>query len=110
MIKHLKPSLILLIPLLAVLVASCNDDVVEPQAPTIVSISPEEAAPGTQIIIAGTNLEDASVVRFGSVETTIFDAHETAITVDVPADAVPGSQDLTVTTPGGSVTRLFTVL
>lgn len=110
MIKLFKPYLLLFIPVLALLLVSCKDDVVEQSPPTITSVSPNQAMPDEQVIINGTNLGDASSVMFGSVEASSFDARDLSITVIVPTNATTGNQNITVTTPGGTATTPFTVL
>lgn len=110
MIKLFKPSLLFLLPIFVILFVSCQDDVVEQSPPTITAVSPDEAFPDEQVIISGTNLEDASSVMFGSVEASSFDANELSITVIVPTSAATGNQNITVTTPGGTATIPFTVL
>lgn len=110
MFKLFKPYLLFLIPVLAVLAVGCKDDVVDQDPPTITSVSPVEASPGEQVIISGTNLGDASSVMFGSVEASSFDANELSITAIVPTNAIAGSQNITVTTPGGTAITTFTVL
>ena len=108
--KLFKFYLLLLIPVLSILAVSCDDEVVEIPEPTITSVSPNEALPGAGVTITGTNLADASSVTFGGVAASSFDANATSITVTVPATTPTGSQNIAVTTPGGTATTTFTVL
>jgi hypothetical protein len=113
--KLFKLLMFLAIPLMMGMVVSCNDDDGEvlPQAPTITSVTPAEALPGTTVIISGTNLENVSSVQFGGMDATGFNpANNTAtsISATVPMGIAAGTQTLTVTSPGGSDTFSFTVL
>ncbi|SJZ63166.1 FG-GAP-like repeat-containing protein [Sediminibacterium ginsengisoli] len=69
--------------------------------PTITSITPAKAAPGTSIVIAGTNfnvLTTGNVVYFGAVRATVTSAGATSLTVTVPAGASYGPVTVTHTT------------
>ena len=73
-------------------------------APTITGISPTSGptAGGTSVVITGTNLLDATAVRFGSTSATGYTVNSaTQITATSPALSV-STVDITVTTPGGT--------
>ena len=74
-------------------------------APTITSFNPPSgtSAGGTTVTITGTNLANASAVRFGSTAGTVTANTATSITVKSPAGAVSSAGvALTVITPGGT--------
>ncbi len=114
--KLFKLFMFLAIPLMSVMVIGCSDDDaddVQPQAPSITSVTPSQALPGTVVTISGTNLEDVTSVRFGSMDAAGFNSANntaTSITATVPAGIAAGAQNITVTSPGGSDTFNFTVL
>jgi hypothetical protein len=111
--KLFKFFMFLSIPLLSLLAVSCDDDEVvddEPASPTITSVSPEEGLPGTAVTITGTDLDNATAIRFGNFEATITNNTATSITTAVPDDATAGSQQISVTTAGRNGTHAFTVL
>ncbi len=74
--------------------------------PKVVSVRPASGpvVGGTKVTITGTGLESASAVLFGSVPASRFAASAagTSIVATAPAEA-PGAVNLTVTTPGGTV-------
>ncbi|MGY2891886.1 flagellar basal body rod protein FlgF [Bradyrhizobium sp. USDA 4524] len=72
-------------------------------APTVTSLSPTSGpeAGGTVVTIAGTNLANASAVTFGTSAARITANSATSLTVTSPAGS--GVVDVTVTTPGGTV-------
>ncbi len=75
-------------------------------APTISSIfaNSGSTAGGNTVTIDGTNLESASSVTFGGTAATIaYNATTGKLQPTVPAH-IAGTVDVTVTTPGGSVT------
>ncbi len=85
---------------------SANDQFTYIAAPTVSNISPSAgpAAGGTEVIITGTNLMGASVVKFGSMNATSFTVDSaTQITATSPAGTA-GTVDITVTTAGGTST------
>lgn len=68
--------------------------------PVITALSPNPAAPGTTILISGTNLAGATGVMFGNVPATSFVVNPNGtISAVVPAGAGPY---VTVTTPQGT--------
>lgn len=68
--------------------------------PTISSLTPAIGPAGKKVSIAGTFFEDASKVKFGEGETTVFEVKNAAlIEATVPATATTGK--VSVTTPGG---------
>jgi uncharacterized protein YhjY with autotransporter beta-barrel domain len=77
-----------------------------PPAPTVTSISPNSGpeAGGTAIIITGTNLGGATDVSFGGVTAAFVIDTSSQITAVAPAGSA-GAVDVSVTTPGGTVTQ-----
>jgi IPT/TIG domain-containing protein len=78
-------------------------------APTITSFSPTTGAVGTTVTIYGTDLKDATAVRFNGTSATFATNGFTKITTQVPAGATTGP--ISVTTPEGTATSpsVFTV-
>jgi large repetitive protein len=70
--------------------------------PTITSFSPTSGPVGTEVTITGTNLDNATAVRFGGVSATITSHTATQVVATVPVGALTGP--ITVTTPGGTAT------
>lgn len=73
------------------------------QAPTVTAVSPigGSTAGGTSVTITGTNLSDATAVKFGSTSATSFTVtSSTSITATAPAGT--GTVDVTVTTADGT--------
>jgi hypothetical protein len=73
-------------------------------APTITGVSPAEgtAAGGTPVTIAGTNLENAIAVDFGSVAVTSFVSDSNGQIVLLSPAGTAGTVDVTATTLGGT--------
>ncbi|WP_111619789.1 IPT/TIG domain-containing protein [Paenibacillus pabuli] len=74
--------------------------------PTITSMSPTSGPTtgGTTVTLTGTNLTDATAVKFGATEATSYTVNSaTQITATAPAGSA-GTVDVTVTTPGGTST------
>jgi len=76
-----------------------------PPAPTLTSISPTSGSTtgGTSVTITGTNFATTpgdNTVDFGTVAATVTAASATSLTVTAPAGT--GTQDVTVTTAGGT--------
>jgi hypothetical protein len=113
--------------LLAMMLASILSGLARAQgpAPTITSISPSSGQRGTAITITGSNLQGATVTWFASgasgapssaIAATV-NPNGTTILLNVPnggstsngLTAAGGPNRITVTTSGGSVTKLFTV-
>jgi RHS repeat-associated protein len=71
--------------------------------PTISSVSPASgpSAGGSTVVITGANLSAASAVDVGTTPATILSDVANQIVMTTPAGAV-GSDDITVTTPGGT--------
>jgi hypothetical protein len=112
MLKHTLIYRLALVAIFAISMIACKDDeetgpVLEP---TISSVAPNEALPGTQVTISGTNLANATEVMFGTTEATIANNTASSIVTTVPANTPAGNQQITVTTAGGSATHAFTVL
>ncbi|MFE6072931.1 IPT/TIG domain-containing protein [Paenibacillus sp. NPDC057886] len=73
-------------------------------APTITSVSPKSGTTfgGTTVTLTGTNLTDATAVKFGATAATSYTVNSaTQITAIAPAGSA-GTVDVTVTTPGGT--------
>lgn len=75
-------------------------------APTISSISPVSGPVGTQVVINGNGLINASKVTISGKSATFTINSDIKITAAVPAGAVTGK--FTITTPGGTVTSATT--
>jgi hypothetical protein len=111
MLKHTLIYRLALIAVFALSVVACKEDEDPiPGQPSIASVTPAEALPGAEVIISGANLAWADEVRFGETEATIVNNTGSNIITLVPANAAFGSQQITVTTAGGSATHAFTVL
>ena len=74
-------------------------------APDITSISPDMGpfAGGNTVTIQGSNLSGATSVKFGTAAASITVVSDTQISATVPAGL--GTVDISVTSPGGTVTR-----
>ncbi|NVN91051.1 MAG: IPT/TIG domain-containing protein [Desulfuromonadales bacterium] len=73
--------------------------------PTITSISPSSgpATGGGQVVITGTHLANASLVKFGAIPAISFTVvSDTQITAIAPAGNVADIAVITVSTPGGA--------
>jgi subtilisin-like proprotein convertase family protein len=70
--------------------------------PTITSFNPTSGAPGTSVVITGTNLAGATSVTFGGVVAAFTVDSGTQITATVPAGATTGP--IAVTTANGTAT------
>ncbi len=79
-----------------------------PGAPTISGFTPTSGPVGTVVTISGTNLSNATAVRFnGTAATTSITGNSaTGLTVTVPAGATTGT--ISVTTAGGTATSTAT--
>jgi len=75
---------------------------VVPLAPTVSSLSVSSQNRGQNVVISGANLLRASVTIGGVAATVATGATATAMTVTVPAGSNLGSQQIVVTTAGGS--------
>lgn len=111
MLKHSLIYRLALMAVFAISMLACKEDEDPvPEQPSINTVTPAEAMPGTEVIISGANLAWADEVRFGDVEATIVNNTNSNIITNVPAGAIEGSQQITVTTAGGSATHAFTVI
>ncbi|MGW2332007.1 Ig-like domain repeat protein, partial [Streptomyces sp. NPDC001700] len=75
--------------------------------PTVTGVTPSTGsiAGGTTLVLTGTALSRVTGVTVGGVPAASFRAYsDTLIVVVTPPAAGPGPADITVTTPGGSVT------
>jgi hypothetical protein len=74
-----------------------------PPAPTVSSVVPSSgpATGGSSVIITGTNLTAASVVKFGTVAATTYTV-TSAIQITAMSPPGAGMVDVTVTTAGGT--------
>jgi len=70
--------------------------------PAVTGVAPDGglAAGGTGVIITGSDLTDATAVRFGSADATVTSGTDSQITATSPAGT--GTVYVTVTTPGGT--------
>jgi IPT/TIG domain/Divergent InlB B-repeat domain len=75
--------------------------------PTVTGVSPAGglAIGGQMVELTGTHLAEASAVKFGGEEASIFDDKEDAITVKTPRN-YPGTVDVTVVGPRGNVSEV----
>ncbi|HTR75729.1 MAG TPA: IPT/TIG domain-containing protein, partial [Solirubrobacterales bacterium] len=72
--------------------------------PTVTSVVPNEGPTegGNEVEIEGTNLKNASLVKFGStLGTSVISVSSTKLTVKTPPGSV-GTVDVVVTAPGGT--------
>jgi hypothetical protein len=78
--------------------------------PVLASVSPNQDRQGAtlNVTVTGTNLTNASEVRFGSGiavnSFTILSGNQITANITIAADATVGTRDISVTTPGGSFT------
>ncbi|MGO9488414.1 MAG: IPT/TIG domain-containing protein [Solirubrobacteraceae bacterium] len=71
--------------------------------PSLVSFAPSTAGPATQVVVHGTNLEDATTVAFGGVPAASYTVQSPEqLTATVPSHARTGP--ISLTTPGGGAT------
>ncbi|MBM4791731.1 IPT/TIG domain-containing protein [Streptomyces sioyaensis] len=75
-------------------------------APSVTGVSPATGpiAGGSTVVLTGTGLSLVTGVRFGALPATSFRAYSDTLIVAVTPAGAPGPADITVTTPGGSVT------
>ena len=71
-------------------------------APTVTAVNPTSgpAGGGTSVLVTGSNLANATAVKFGTTAGTVTADGAGSITVTSPAGT--GTQDITVTTAGGT--------
>jgi len=74
--------------------------------PEITSFSPASGPVGTQVVITGKGLIQATKVTFGSKSATFVVNLDTKVTATVPAGAV--TSKISITTPGGKATSKTT--
>ncbi|MFA5761626.1 MAG: IPT/TIG domain-containing protein, partial [Dehalococcoidales bacterium] len=78
--------------------------------PVITSANPERGNPGSTlvVIVNGNNLTGTTSVGFGDgvevVDFTNIGPTQLRVNINIKSDAVLGSRDITITTPGGSTT------
>ncbi|MDD4924267.1 MAG: IPT/TIG domain-containing protein [Dehalococcoidales bacterium] len=83
---------------------------VKQSLPVITSVNPARGNPGTTmvVIINGNNMAGTTSVGFGDgIEVTGFtniSPTQLRVNVTINSDAIIGSRDITITTPGGSTT------
>ncbi|WP_199487649.1 IPT/TIG domain-containing protein [Actinomadura spongiicola] len=70
--------------------------------PSVTGVDPSGGPVGTEVVIRGTGLADATVVRFGGVRAAVADVTDTLVRTTVPAGAVSGPP--VVHTPTGVAT------
>jgi uncharacterized repeat protein (TIGR03803 family) len=79
--------------------------------PAISGFSPGSGAVGSQVVITGTGLSQATTVTFGGVKASAFEVNSaTQVTATVPAGAITGK--IKITTPSGTAASAatFTVI
>jgi hypothetical protein len=76
--------------------------VTPPASPSISDFTPTNGSVGTSVTINGSNLANASAVRFNGTSATILTDTSSQITTTVPTGATTGA--ITVTTGGGTAT------
>lgn len=103
--RRAHPLLLMgLMAFLSFFMTSCGDDDGDGNKailiPVILSFSPESGEPGDQVTITGTDLGNASEVKFGTTAAIISSNTGTSIVATVPEDGTTGK--ITVVTPGGT--------
>jgi hypothetical protein len=95
--------------------ALTNAFAVDQAPPGMSSVNPDQAIQGQtlDVVVTGTHFNGTTLVSFGAeinVNTYTVDS-DTQITVNITVDpnATPGPRDVSITTPAGTVTYLFTV-
>ncbi|MEU8120332.1 IPT/TIG domain-containing protein [Spirillospora sp. NPDC049024] len=86
--------------------ATLNDAYIAYDAPTITTVDPSSGDAGTEVLITGTGYVGPFVeVTFGGIQAAATAISETQITATAPSDpTLTGSQDVAVTTAGGTDT------
>ena len=81
---------------------SSADEFTYTAAPTVTAVSPTSGPTGggTSVTVTGSNLANATAVKFGTTAGTVTADGAGSITVTSPAGT--GTQDITVTTAGGT--------
>lgn len=77
--------------------------------PEIISISPTNGLPGTEVVITGDFLNQIKAIRFGDADATIKDSTVAKLTVLIPAKVVRGHSSLGIETKGGLFTNSFII-
>lgn len=80
--------------------------------PTISGFSPTSGAPGTSVVITGTNFSStlaSNVVKFNGTTATVSSGNTTQLTATVPAAATTGTISVTVGAATGTSSTSFTV-
>jgi len=76
-------------------------------SPSISGFTPPNGPVGTQVVITGVSLSQATAVKFGGVAATAFTVNsDTQVTATVPTGAKTGK--IAVTTPGGTTNSATT--
>ncbi len=79
------------------------------KTPAITSISPTNGAAGTEVTIKGSNFgasQGTSTVGFGSVTVSAKAWSDSEITTKVPSDLKAGNYEVSVTTTGGTSSKM----
>jgi hypothetical protein len=90
----------------------------EPPKPTVTCVSPKQGYQGQtlDVTITGTNLSDASSLKFGEGihvnHCEVISPTQKTANITIACNAAPGKRDVSVTTPGGTDTLkgAFTVI
>lgn len=111
--KTIKTKFIGLCFLLALTSWSCSED--ESMSPSVKEVSPTQGASNELLTITGTDLSNTQTIHFekGNVKADFNPNFNTdkAILFRVPADAIPGNQNIILTNMDGSETTVpFNVL
>lgn len=108
--KLFRYLLFVLMPVLFVVAVSCDQEDEPTPEPQITQIYPPASTPGSLVAVIGLNVEGASSVAFGDVETSVLSDTANAVLVNVPENLAPGEVTITVDAPGGSYSYPFVVL
>lgn len=108
--KLFRYFLFILMPVLSVLVLSCEQETEPTPEPQITQIYPPASTPGSLVAIIGLNVEGTSSVRFGDMEAPILSDTGNAVLVNVPEGLAHENVLVKVEAPGGSYAYPFEVL
>ncbi|HEY9048234.1 MAG TPA: IPT/TIG domain-containing protein, partial [Ohtaekwangia sp.] len=107
--KHYKILSPIVLLWAVIALSTCSEP--EKAKPEITQLVPAEGQVGDEVYIQGTNFATASVVLFGTTESSIVTKTDTEMLTVVPAGLPPGNTTVAVVADGGtSATMSFTVL
>lgn len=79
-------------------------------APVITSFSPRSGTPGSEVTIIGNGFDNYSVVKFGTISTTVLSISPTQMKVVVPSNAGVGAMKISVVSGSTTITSTdFTI-